>query len=131
MTSSSTASQLNRLLHGKPGRACFSGFFLVLILGALTCPPAPAGTDIEIDKVLATIESTERRAQSLQWSVEFRAGKVKDPLRPETASWGPVHHRGHVVIEHFSGRYRVELDSVMRWIQGIDDHVAETQHLVV
>lgn len=124
MTSADTASPSYRIPHGKPGPACFGGV-LLLILGALTCSPAPAGTVIEIDKALVTIESKERRAQSLQWNVECREGRVKDPLRPETASWGPVKHRGHVVLENFSGRYRVELDSVMRWVQGVDDHIAE------
>ena len=97
---------------------------LCFVMGLFACPPVWAGKDIELDKALETIESGERRAQSLQWKVEVREGKVKDPMRPEAATWGPACHQGHVVIEHFSGRYRVDLDSVMRWIQGVNDHVA-------
>ncbi len=83
------------------------------------------GSDIDVNKALATIEAQEPRVQALRWTVDFRQGKVEDPARPEKASFGPVRHHGQVMIEHFSGRYRVDLDSVMRWVQGINDHVAE------
>jgi hypothetical protein len=125
MATADTASKSYRVPHGKPGAVGFCGFLLLLMPGALTCPAAEPGKEIGIEKALATIESHERRAQSLRWSVECREGKVKDPSRPETANLGPVIHRGHVVIENFSGRYRVDLDSVMKWFQGADDHIAE------
>jgi hypothetical protein len=99
MTSADTASQLNRSLPEKPGPACTSGGLLLFLMGVLVCPPATAGTEIEIDKALVTIESNERRAQSLQCAVECREGKVKDPLRPETANLGPVNRRGHVKVD--------------------------------
>ncbi len=101
------------------------GVLLCFIQGLALGSPAWADTEIDTDKALVTMEASERRVQALRWTVEFREGKVKDPLRLETAEWGPVHHHGHVVMEHFSGRYRVELDSVMRWVLGVNDHVAE------
>jgi hypothetical protein len=106
-------------------KASHIGALVGLILGSVASGSEPVGRDIEIDKVLARIEINEGRVQSLEWTVECHEGKVTDPAKPETATFGPVTHRGHVVIERFSGRYRVDLDSVMRWFQGAADHVAE------
>src|SRR5271166_3400892 len=49
MTKADAASQLIRMLRGIPGPVRFRGVLLVLGVGALTCPRAPAGADIEID----------------------------------------------------------------------------------
>ncbi len=125
MTSRAAIRHPNRREHDNAQRDRLGGTILCCVMGLVACPPVWAGKDIDLDRALETIESSERRAQSLQWKVQVREGKVKDPMRPETATWGQVRHQGHVVIEHFSGRYRVDLDSVMRWIQGVNDHVAE------
>ena len=116
---------LERKEYKERKRSHIGGVLLCFVQGLALAPPASADPEIALDKALVTIESSERRIQTLRWTVEMREGKVKDPLRLETADWGQVHHHGHVMMEHFSGRYRVELDSVMRWVQGVNDHVAE------
>ena len=72
--------------HRRLGPVSVSGFLLLLMPGALTCPAAEPGKEIEIDKAVATIESNvpgpvstvDRRmpGRESERSIQARNGKL-------------------------------------------------------
>jgi hypothetical protein len=101
----------------------FVGCFILLWLPA----PVWAAGRLEVEKALSRIETNESKIQTLRWASEFHTGLVADVRKPETAVFGPVMAKSHVVLDLESNQYRIELDSVIRWVQGVDDYFAERQ----
>lgn len=98
----------------------------VAVLLTTSLPPKPAKA-LEVEKALALIEANERRYQAEQWTIEFRQGKLIDIDDMKTITFGPVVHKGRVILDPVSGRYRSDLESVMRWVNGAADHIAQRQ----
>jgi len=107
---------------GRPA-AGFRAIGLAALTALARCHPA-AAVEVPVPVALVLIEANEGRIKSAEWSVEFRQGTLTDPADPSTAVFGKVAHTGRVIYEAKTGRYRVNLDSVSRWVQGADDHIA-------
>ncbi|WP_422931357.1 hypothetical protein [Singulisphaera sp. PoT] len=80
-----------------------------------------------LQDALARIEAHEKELGSLEWTIAFKEGTAADPSKPEKATLSPSQHQGHVTLDLVTGRYRVDLESVIRWIQGPSDFLALRQ----
>lgn len=89
------------------------------LLTTAKASPGRAQTMIPVEKALQVIESLEQRVRLAEWKVEMVKVVTKDPKNPDSLTpSSPARIDGWVLYEPSTGRYRVELDCIMPWIDG-------------
>ncbi|MBM4068357.1 MAG: hypothetical protein FJ271_05365 [Planctomycetes bacterium] len=100
----------------------------LLAVGAVVFALAPTelhgAKPVAIEHALKIMDAPESRWQRAQWDIEVKYGKVKDAETLAGFSPAPEYHRGSVVFEPTSGRYRFDLDSVYQWTNGHAPYIA-------
>ncbi len=87
--------------------------------------PVQAKAALKADDAIKAMETLEKRIERAQWEVKTRRGKLQTLDDVDSLIPSADFDSGWVVFEPRFGRYRVELDSVRRWVGGVDPFLAE------
>jgi hypothetical protein len=80
----------------------------------------------ELEAKLATIQGLADRIQNCQWSFETTHHLLRSADELDSVvGTKPEFVRGHVIVEGSGRRYRVELEKVGRWFQGVTPYIGK------
>lgn len=96
---------------------------LFVILCVLSAPRVRADQPVPLAQALGVIESLEGRIRNAEWKVDNRRGRAKDSSDLRSIEFGPEFEKGWVVFEPISGRYRLDLESVLAWSGGLAPYI--------
>src|SRR5690349_21170553 len=90
------------------------------------CNEKQSNKPIDVEAGLALIERLESDWYRSSWKAEACVGRLAKLDDLNSLEKSPVFCRASVICEPVTGRIRADVEAAIRWVHGVDSHLAVT-----